>query len=421
MDLAGCSLPKLGIYGVFTMRASNLSERQHDVSRPATDKSRMTVTHIAILLLFPGFFFYHTLLGVGKISAFFGGYFSEMTVVLILPMLFSYLNQIKKNPSLLSKTDLYFAMFTAYFATIVTINYFGGAHIAVIQNHLRVIAYYFVLFIAFKLADFDNALFKLLLTSSLVAMSVIIFTFSVNGTFYLAAQNLTKTSEGIATYQGFSRSYLVTLIIVLSSVKSLRWRASIYAMAAPALYVNGARSEFVAALFMFPIIEFYRSRHKLNALIPLALIFALVAFNFTYIISLLPSNRILELLDLSQSTSANARYNLNAQAVNTIFANPVLGDYASYVPGDYAHNIWAAWVDLGLFGFLYFLSLLIIPEASLLSDGFLRKTKSDGFLLVFCLLSITIFLLFTSHTFTDMTTSAALGAYANYRAGRRNG
>ncbi|MBC7684271.1 MAG: O-antigen ligase family protein [Bdellovibrionales bacterium] len=390
---------------------------RHYRTAPAANQSHRRLAHLAFLLLFPGFFFYQTLLGLGKMGAFLGGYFSEIIVLLILPLLFSYAIKFKRY-GLNSKVDLYFAIFLAYFLLIIGINFLAGANLTTILNHLRTIGYLVTLFIVFKTIDLDDQLFKLALIMSLVGMAAIIFSFSVDGTFYLANQNLARDSDSVATYQGFSRSYFITLAVVVSFIKLPWQRALIYCIAVPALYVNGARSEFVGLLFMLPIIEICRSQRKLRTLAVIIAILAIVALNFELIISTLPTNRMLELLDLSQSTSANARHELKRLAINTIVANPVLGEYASYPPGDYAHNVLSAWVDLGLFGFIFILSLLLLPALSLIPRGLFGVTTSNECLLAFCLLSVTFFLLCTSHTFLDMTTGAALGAFSNYQSRR---
>ena len=398
------------------MRFPLFSARRHRGALAANQAHRR-LAHVAFLLLFPGFFFYQTLLGLGKIGAFLGGYFSEIIVVLILPLLFSYAIKFKRQ-GLNSKVDLYFAIFLAYFLLIIGINFFAGANLTTILNHLRTIGYFVVLFIVFKTINLDDQLFRSTLVMSLVAMAAIIFSFSVDGTFYLAPQNLTRDSDSVATYQGFSRSYFITLAVVVSFIKLPWQRAIIYCVAVPALYVNGARSEFVALLFMLPIIEICRSQRKLRTLGVIIAILAIVAINFEFIISTLPTNRMLELLDLSQSTSANARQELKLYAINTILAHPVLGEYASYPPGDYAHNVLSAWVDLGLFGFVFLLSLLLLPALSLIPRGLFGARTTNECLLAFCLLSVTFFLLCTSHTFLDMTTGAALGAFSNYQSRR---
>jgi hypothetical protein len=46
------------------------------------------VIHLAFFLLFPGFFFYQTLLGLGLIGAYLGGYFTLVAVVFTPPLVF---------------------------------------------------------------------------------------------------------------------------------------------------------------------------------------------------------------------------------------------------------------------------------------------------------------------------------------------
>lgn len=139
------------------------------------------------------------------------------------------------------------------------------------------------------------------------------------------------------------------------------------------------------------------------------------------LISALPATRILELLDLSHSTSANKRYYLSMYALQTIAQHPVLGHYASYAPGYYSHNILSAWVDLGIFGFMYLIALLFLPGASMATREYFSASRDSNFILGFALICCTIFLLLTSHNFTDMLIGSALGASAQYRFRRKHG
>ena len=396
----------------------SISARAPGSAPAATNRGRLSLSHVTFLLLFPGFFFYQTLLGLGKISGFLGGYFSQITAIFMLPLLISYARQMKRSPPS-SRVDLYFGIYVAYFTLIICINFLAGANVTTVLTHLSAVGYYVALFIIFKTINLDHQLFKSCLVFSLFAMAAVIFNSSIDGSFYLATQNLARDSERVATYQGFSRSYFLTLAVGISVIKLPHTRAIIYCVAAPALYLNGARSEFVALLFMLPIIEVYRARRKMLTLAVIIAIVAIAAFNFDLIVNALPKNRILELLDLSQSSSANARHELKLFAMHTILTNPVFGDYASYPPGDYAHNLLSAWVDLGLFGFIFLLALLLLPALSLIPRGLSRASTSNECLLAFFLLSVTLFLLVTSHYFVDMTTGAALGAYSNYRSRRK--
>lgn len=379
------------------------------------NKAQLATMHLAFFLIFPGFFFYQTLLGLGFINAFLRGYFAIISLAIILPLIFFYLTDIKIRRSYFTTTDLYFLIFLIYFFSIIIINFLYGADTVIVQKHLFSIIYFINIFIIFKTINLNEKNFKIISIISLLTMSVIIFYFSNNGSFYLASLGASKNPESVATYQGFSRSYLLTFIVVIAFVKTSITRFTIYSIAASALFLNGARSEFAAMLFIIPIIEIYHSKHKIIALLAVIFIMTAIGLNLEYILSILPHNRILELANISQSSSANLRHHLTLQAINTINKNMILGDYASYTPGNYAHNILSGWVDLGLFGFLFILSLLLRTVFLLFFNGFLRREKSEDFLLACSLICITLLLVFTSTTFDNMLIGAALGAYAKYR------
>jgi hypothetical protein len=153
----------------------------------------------------------------------------------------------------------------------------------------------------------------------------------------------------------------------------------------------------------------------------LSLLAALLSMNFDLIVAQLPSNRILELLDLKHSHSAILRHHMMNNAIQTVTNYPIFGDYASYTPGHYAHNVFSVWVDLGIFGFVFLMALLIVPAVSMFVTGFFTRQVNGEFLLGFALLCVTILLLVKSHYFTDMLIGATLGAYSRYNYGRRPG
>jgi hypothetical protein len=147
----------------------------------------------------------------------------------------------------------------------------------------------------------------------------------------------------------------------------------------------------------------------------------LIASGLDEITNMLPENRILQLLDLSHSTSAVARQHLSQNALRTISENPVFGDFASYPDGHYAHNVLCAWVDFGLFGVVFFMSLLIWPAVWLFFNGFFAKTKSAYFVIAWSLICIAILWVLTAKNVPDMSVGAAMGAFARYKYGKRYG
>lgn len=380
-----------------------------------------SVGMLAFLALFPGFFFYHTLLGLGLIGAFLGGFFAPVSLLMAPPLCFFYAYKVRRDQAQLGLPDVCFFLYMAYFLILVTIQAAAGANPVIVGNHLLGVLYIVNMFFIFRLTDFSRTDIRLISMATLAAMSAIVFSYSMDGAFYLAPQGTAMNPESLATYQGFSRSYLVTFVAIIAFCRSLSLRLLLYCVAAPTLFLNTARSEFAALLFLIPVIEIYYAKRKLALTAVLITMFAGIYFNLEQIISMLPDNRILELLDLSHSSSASKRHHLSMYAMNTIAQFPIFGDYASYTPGFYSHNVLSAWVDTGIFGFVFVLALILLPMTQMFIKGYFQRKQTAMFILSFSFACITILLLINSHYFTDMLIGATLGSYSTYRYGRKHG
>ena len=370
---------------------------------------------LAFLLLFPGFFFYQTLIGMGVMGAFLGGYFSVVSIALFPPLAYMYYLGIKARVGRVASTDLHFGFFLFYFFVIVAINAAFGANPMIVKTHLLSILYFINIYLIFKHGDFSERKTIAATLVSLLLMSATIFFFSRDGSFQPGQFGDPTSPDSVATYQGLARSYVLTFVTVVCFTRVMAARLVLYAIAVPALFLNGARSELVAALFLFPTIELYRAKHWLPFLYLVLLVLALASIGPKLMANHFPESRVWELFDLSRSSSATARHELTEHALHTIAENPVLGAYASYPPGGYSHNILSAWVDLGLFGFVYMLLMLVGTAIALCSRGWLIRPRSGQFLLAWSLICISLLLLVTAKTFDDMFFGAAMGAYANYR------
>lgn len=379
------------------------------------------ICNAAFLALFPGFFFYHTLLGTGTTGAFLGGYFSPVSLLFLLPLASVLLRRFRRIPRHIFGIEIHLNAFLTYFFVVIVMQAVAGANMPIVTNHVLSILFIGNAFIIFSTIDFASNAFRIMGLITLGAMSIIAFSYSVNGVFYLGAIGVAKDADSMATYQGFARSYLVTFLAVIAFTRSLPLRLVLYSTGAATLYVNTARSEFAALLFSIPLLEFYYSRHKILFVMIAAFIVILLNFYIDQLIAALPDNRILELLDLSQSTSANKRHHLSVHAMQTIAAHPLLGDYASYTPGYYSHNVLSAWVDLGLFGFIYLNALLVFPAIPMFLREYFSGRYNGNFILGFSLVCCTLLLLITSHYFTDMLIGATVGAYVQYENWRKYG
>jgi hypothetical protein len=372
----------------------------------------------AFLLLFPGFFFYQTLIGMGALGAFLGGYFAIVSIVLFFPLGYAYCHAVKRAGYRVAPTDMQFGFFLTYFLAIVLINAVFGANTTTVETHLLSILYFVNIYLIFKNIDLHSRQAMGLALASLLLMSTTIFLLSRGGSFQPEQLGDPRDPDSVATYQGFARSYALTFVAVICFTRAALARLALFCIAVAALFLNGSRSELVAVAFLLPIVELYRAKSWLHVLCIVLLLIAAAIVDPATLEGFLPDSRVWELFDLSHSGSAHARHELTLQALRTVAAHPLLGDYASYPPGGYSHNLLSAWVDLGIFGFAYLLFMLLSTAVKLCA-GWLVRARSDYFLLAWSLICMSLLLLLTAKTFDDMFAGAAMGAYANYRSRKR--
>jgi len=390
-------------------------------TRTAPSVSGKFIVQAAFILLYPGFFFYQTLLGIGAIGAYLGGYFTIVALVLLVPLVLAFIGALRSHKNYVSNFDLWLVLFVIYYFAILAVNFAAGADQIIVERYVQSMIFCFETYVIFRMIDLEDKRFIMIVAASLLIMSVITYYFSIGGFFFLQALDEAQSPENLATYQGFARSYVYAYLVLISVTRFMPIRYLLYAIATCALFLNGARSEFSAVLFLIPIIELYFSKHRVYAIFILIFLIGFIGASIDEITSMLPENRILQLLDLSHSTSAVARQHLSRNALQTISENPIFGDFASYPDGHYAHNVLCAWVDFGLFGVFFFMSLLIWAAVSLFLSGFFSKKKSAYFLLPWSFICITILWVLTAKNVPDMSVGAAMGAFARYRYGKRYG
>ncbi|MGI4717264.1 MAG: hypothetical protein ACRYF6_02655 [Janthinobacterium lividum] len=377
------------------------------------------IAHAAFLLLFPGFFFYQTLLGIGAIGAYLGGYFTLVALLLLLPLTYAFALSAKSNRNYVSQVDICLVFLGAYYALVLAVNYVAGKDSIIVERYGQALVFCFETYVIFRLVDLGDKTFLRIVFVCLLVMSAITYYFSVGGFFFLQALGEAKDPNSLATYQGFARSYIYTYLIVACTIRFVLVRYVLYVVVTSALFLNGARSEFSAVLFLIPVNELYYARHRLYAVFTLVLASVILIGGVDYIVAKLPENRILQLLDLSHSSSANMRDRFAHDAFRTISENPIFGDFASYPDGHYAHNVITTWVDFGLFGFVFFSALLLWHGVWLLLHGFFSAKKDRDFVLAWSFVSVTILWALTAKSMPDMCVGAALGAFARYRYKQR--
>jgi len=377
-------------------------------------RSGSPVAIFAFFLMFPGFFVYHTLVGKGHIPAVMGGY-STSIAALMLPLLAAaYARHALRDRGGRSLIDAVFFLFVIYFAALVGFNLLSGADPAIGIPHLASAVQFLSIFMVVKLVDLTSRAFRVAAPAFVGLLTAIVFLNSPGGVFNVAPVDLHLSGDKVADYQGYAFVYVVLVLFFVATLRSAASRMLVYAVAVPALFLNGARSEFIAFLLVLVLTEFYRARRKDVFALAMAGLVAVMLLSVGLLVELYPENRVLLLLGFDSDGSVVERARMLRMAWETMGESPILGAYASYPEGEYAHNILSAWVDLGLFGFLLFASLLLVPAVELLRD-FRARAREPFYALTLSVFAFAVLLFLSSKNFTYQMFPVAIALYSRYR------
>lgn len=326
------------------------------------------VCAVGFILLFPGFFFYHTLIGLGIMPAILAGYLRPVSFLFLLCIFlfgfrFIFLVLPKPGyPGFLYFTILFWSMIVALWHYL-----FGSVagNLEVLEWSISGILLGFTCYVIGKGLPLDKRVFVFIVLLCLMAMVLIVLQFKHENMFYIRSLGI-GDEEKTTSYQGFARSLAMTGILALAFINNWWFRFFLASLTIVSLYFNGARTELVCFALSFFIVLFFfilrKGRSVLYLLVLLLFLFTLPLFSFQAVQERLPENRVLQLLDLAGSSSAIKRSFLNESGLETINDFPFFGSYAfyykSYGVGGYPHNLLSAWVNLGLVGVTLYVALL---------------------------------------------------------------
>lgn len=392
-------------------------------------------TATLFLALFPGFFFYHTLLGMGYISPVLGGFFGPVSVIAFPVMIYIYINNILKYKSKLSAIDIVFLLLMA-FSVIVSVVNFADGRLALGDTKMLIwslfgVLFNFIMYILSRSVPIDSTKFRKCIYFSLFGMFLIaVLNVGDTGTFYLQEDSPYK--EVVATYQGFARSIAVIALVAIALVDGLLIFAISVFIGVLTLFFNGARTELVCFIFSTIILAFTRYGILkilfLSAGFMLSITLAVYGLSAEKYEKFVGNNRNLQLFDLDNATSAQERNYLHEFAIRTIWENPILGDYASYLNiegtsdiGSVAHNILSAWVNLGILGFIGYISITLLIVFSIIKNWKKVRAGDIEWNLVVAFSSFSIVAMIFGKDYTYMIFGLAVGFCAraisskNYR------
>lgn len=369
----------------------------------------------AFVCVFPGFWLYHAFVALGFIPPVLRGY-SVAIAAMVFPLLaLGYARHASGGRA--SLMDAVFFTVVGAWLLFTASQFLAGATPAIVQSHLGSIPQWLSLYLIARLLDVDDPAFRLVCRISLALMTVVVLTNLSAGSFALESNTVPiEERVSVATYQDFALIYLTTALFCAIQLRATVARAWLYSLAIAVLFMIGARTEFAAVLVAVVILEWCLARRR-AAIVVLTLLFALiVGLVLQVLIEVSPENRVVELITRpSDDSSVQERLFMLESALRTIENNPLSGNFASYPPGEYAHNVLSAWVDLGLAGLLVFAFLLIAPLMDLLRQ-FRSRAREPLYALALTLLLVDVLLLLTAKFLAYGLTPLALGLYARTRA-----
>jgi hypothetical protein len=342
-------------------------------------------SEFAFLLLFPGFFAYHSLVGLDYLNPFLGGFFRPLSIIFLPLLIFLFFRRFNARKIILNRLDYIFIVIIFYASFVGLVHYALGSgfviEVELFESTISQLILNLAMYLLARTIDYENSTLKYMAIFGLFAMCVVVFlNIGQSGIFYLAMDAVDR--DAVAGYQGFARSIVVTAIFVLATTKDVRLFLAISLIVISALFVNGARSELIgfAVSLFFMIIYKFNIKASLFGLI--ALLFLLLAAILLVPSEIIEHNRFMELLNEGRlASSAVARGELSDAAIESIVNNIFLGDYGSYAlngfegVGGYAHNLLSAWVDLGVFGFILYVASFIIVGVAVFNA---RNNEKNG-------------------------------------------
>lgn len=363
------------------------------------------------LAIFLGFYLYHTLVAYGVVAPVLRGYFVAICVLALPVVATAYVQHVRTSMHRLH-VDALFVGFTVFYLLVSGIGAALGASQDIVRSHLAVIPQWLTLFGVARLLDVTSKTFAVAARVTMGAMVVLVLAGTSEGAFRYWGDH---GDPLLVNYQSYGLLFMVAALFCAASLRSGISRFSVYGISIVALFLIGARSEFVGFTAGALCLEACVSRYRGVLFIVATAVFAISALSLQYLMQEMPTHRIVDLVFLSDIGSVIERKKALADAVATISESPILGEFGSYQYGLYAHNLLSAWVDLGVAGFLW-LAVLMFTAVADLGRRYKAWRFDRQFALAMSACATCALLLVASKAFFYMLVPIALGLYARFYA-----
>jgi hypothetical protein len=349
------------------------------------------ISLIAFIIIIPFFLFYNTLITLGIVPPFLGGYFGIVVSIFLLPLMVLSGVTTSNAPDHVKYFEFSIYIFCIYITAISLWNFANGANSDIIKGHFASIIYFLVFLNIFKNLNFESIILKVFcLFTALLYFFYLAFYVS-SGLF---VTNLNTEHE--FSYQFIGLAILVIGIILLANIEHWFLLSLVILIISISLFLNGARTELICFILFFIVNGIVKTKNRMILSLFYFVVLILGGGALWYFKENFSDNRFIALFEHGVSSGSGfERVKMADNGFNNIDSAPILGNYGEYRPGEYMHNIFSLWSDFGLFPFILlltiYLSVLIIAIKKILCGSVNRDSEAFYISCAFSLLPLMIF------------------------------
>lgn len=354
-----------------------------------------------VIVLFPGYIIYN----YGVIAGFWQSILSGLFGIAIIIFSFFGIKYFLKNTVALCVGAprlewlfYFFILFILLWSLSAFLIIFDASYsIAALQESIYTVliwlACYFIA-VRYDVTSKNNYSAMLLTTFliSILFLHAVLRSDSLFGIFMLFNER-NESGEIIATYQGVGRSIVVMAVLISAYQRSLNARFIVLVAAIIILALLGSRAHLFVMVVLTVVCLLITAikKRQWDLLFALPLLFLMMYYFYSELFS---ESRIVEIFDLDSSSSWQARLSAFEDTLNIIKLSPIFGLFGHHYLGDvgYAHNLFSAWAQYGVFGFVIFVGLLVYSVTISIGHIFTVSGIEPIWLVAFQFSFISIFL-----------------------------
>ena len=356
-------------------------------------------SNIPFLFLTFGYFIYNFLISKMIIYPFLGGYFGNVSLFFLIYYLLT------RSVNILT-IELLFFLLEVYIVVIALVAFlldipYSNSNYMLSQTIIGVLLNLTMFFVAKNLV-FSNKWGKIFIFLSICIATVVFLNIDEYNIYQPNIPNIKEEYLNyISSYQGFARS----IILILFFVISVYFRKTIiilltYIFGIIIFLFIGSRTEFAIFIMANIFLHFVQVNRKIIFNRTIVTVFSsLIIVILLFMFISLPNSRILGLGSLNNDSSWQLRTKFKEYAIRQIMENPILGNYGDYINhfeiGAYSHNLLSVWIDLGLFGFLFYVFILFYLWYFLAKNCLFRQLSAYQNMYVLSLFYTTVSFIFS--------------------------